>query len=186
MKRIFSRRSLAILLMLTLILQMGLNLTVFAADGEGLTPATQYDLAPYLTSVRVVAQVGDNWVDVTTLPEGQGIPRDSKIEVALEYSPRAQNEGEKDPVFAVGDQLIYQLPQQIVADENQSGRVVDGPTIVGEYVITTEGKIVITLTNERYLKDSSGLLKSGKISFSGVLDASSWHDRMRAESTLVN
>ncbi len=181
MKRVFSKRSLAILLMLTLILQMGLNLTVFAADGEGLTPATQYDLAPFLTSVRVVAQVGDNWVDVTTLPEGEGIPRNSKVEVALEYSPRAQNEGEEDPVFAVGDQLVYQLPQQIVADENQSGRVVDGPTTVGDYVITTDGKIVITLTNEQYLKDTSGLLKSGKISFSGVLDASSWSEEDSGE-----
>lgn len=129
-----------------------------------------FDMSPFITAVSIKAQIDGAWYDVSAgLPEGTTVPKNAPVQVKISYDP-----SQKNISFIAGDTISYQLPHNITPYENQASNVVDGASVVGNYVISTDGMITITLTNEAYLKASNGVLKNGTISFEGHFNGSSW------------
>ena len=144
------------------------------STGSDIIRATpqDYNMSSFITAVSIKAQIDGNWYEVPTgLPEGTTVPKDAPVQVKISYDPSI-----KGISFIAGDTISYQLPYNIIPYENQEGNVVDGASVVGNYVISTDGKIMITLTNEAYLKASNGVLKNGSISFEGHFNSTSWGD----------
>lgn len=82
------------------------------------------------------------------------VPKGAPVEINLEYGAiNGLTENTK---------LVYQLPDAITITDAQSGEVIDGKIIAGNYTIGTDGKITITF-NKEYLEDRDGEIDGGTL-----------------------
>lgn len=113
------------------------------------------DFADYITSVKVSKILNGQWQDATEFTDGD------QVRVALSYRLPT------GVVTTSNKQIYYQLPAGINLFQEESGKVYYNGLAVGNYVIGTDGLIVIDFYDEF----ATGEAFTGKLEFEGTMSS---------------
>lgn len=123
-----------------------------------MTLETDVNLADYITSIVMQKKNGNNYQNVDQFQDGD------QVRVALEYKV------ENGKVTSENRTLVYQLPKGVRPNQSLSGKItgeINGKkyTDLGDYVISTDGKISITF-NDTFFTTNGDF--TGGIEFEGT------------------
>lgn len=163
-----AKKIIAVLVAIVMVFQYGLGVS----DVSAATNHTMSDNA--ITGFSIKAFINNDWKSVDEV--SGAIERGTRIQVSIKYDPETVLKENGAERFQVNDKILYKLPKGLKVTQAQSGVVTDGPIDVGKYEITTDGRIIIEITNRDYLEDKNGRLRNGTISFYGGFDGDYWNE----------
>lgn len=121
------------------------------------------DFRNYLTCATVMKNVNGHWqpVENNTFTDGD------QVQVSLSYQlpPNTVNENNKV--------IYYQLPDGVRPTDEHRGNVIQRGTVVGHYIINTDGKIIIEFNDD--FADGNAFI--GDIQFEGTISKTGDGDR---------
>lgn len=111
------------------------------------------DFTEYIDSVTISTLTDGNWTETTTVTDGD------EVRVNITYTI-------PDGLVTTANNVItYQLPVNVVPNEEESGTVYQGGNAVGTYTISTSGLITITFNDDF----ATGESFTGSIQFEGTV-----------------
>lgn len=113
------------------------------------------DFGNYLTSATVMKNVNGHWqqVENNTFTDGD------QVQVSLSYQLPPNTVHENNKV------IYYQLPDGVRPTDEHRGNVIQRGTVVGHYIINTDGKIIIEFNDD--FADGNAFI--GDIQFEGTI-----------------
>lgn len=121
------------------------------------------DFGNYLTSATVMKNVNGHWqqVENNTFTDGD------QVQVSLSYQLPPNTVHENNKV------IYYQLPNGVRPTDEHRGNVIQRGTVVGHYIINTDGKIIIEFNDD--FADGNAFI--GDIQFEGTISKTGDGDR---------
>ena len=121
------------------------------------------DFGNYLTSATVMKNVNGHWqqVENNTFTDGD------QVQVSLSYQLPPNTVHENNKV------IYYQLPDGVRPTDEHRGNVIQRGTVVGHYIINTDGKIIIEFNDD--FADGNAFI--GDIQFEGTISKTGDGDR---------
>lgn len=121
------------------------------------------DFGNYLTCATVMKNVNGHWekVENNTFTDGD------QVQVSLSYQLPPNTVHENNQV------IYYQLPDGVRPTDEHRGNVIQRGTVVGHYIINTDGKIIIEFNDD--FADGNAFI--GDIQFEGTISKTGDGDR---------